>query len=65
MFVCDNTDPQLQAFVDSEEQGTQIMALVKVMNDLLNAEEKLDKIKQLNMKDNLVAEAKLPQYIQD
>ena len=33
------------------------MALVTVMNDLLTAEEKLDEVMQLNMKNNLVAEA--------
>ena len=58
--VCDNTaDSQLQAFADTEEDNAQIMALVKVMNDLLTAEEKLDEVKKLNMKSNLVAEAEL------
>ena len=59
MGVCDNTDLQLQAFADNEEQDAQIMVLVKLMNDLLNAEEKLDNAKQLNMKGDLVAEAEL------
>ena len=58
--VCDNTaDSQLQAFADSEEENANIMALVKVMNDLLTAEEKLNEVKQLNMKGNLIAEAEL------
>ena len=59
--VCDktNTNPQLQEFADNEEQNANIMALVKVMNDLLTAEEKLDEVKQLNMKGNLIAEAEL------
>ena len=58
--VCDNTaDSQLQAFADNEEENAKIMALVNVMNDLLTAEEKLDQVKQLNMKGSLVAEAEL------
>ena len=59
MVVCDNTDSQLQAFADIEEQNVKIMALVRVMSDLLAAEEKLNEVKQLNMKGNLVAEAEL------
>lgn len=61
MVVCDNTDSQLQAFAaNTEEQNAQIMGLVRVMGDLLAAEEKLKEVKQLNiMKSNLVAEAEL------
>ena len=57
--ICNNmnTDPQLQEFANVEEQDAQVMALVTVMNDLLTAEEKLDEVMQLNMKNNLVAEA--------
>lgn len=56
--VCDNTtDSQLQAFADNEERDDQIIALVKVMNDLLAAEEKLNEVKRLNMKGNLIAKA--------
>ena len=58
--VCDNTaDSQLQAFASNEERDAQIMALVKVMNNLLAAEEKLNEVKQLNMKSNLIAEMEL------
>ena len=60
--VCDktNTIPQLQEFADNEEQNANIMALVRVMNDLLTAEETLDEVKQqLNMKSSLIAEAEL------
>ena len=35
------------------------MALVKVMNDLLAAEEKLNDVKQLELRNNLVAKAEL------
>ena len=55
--VCNNTDSQLQHFANSGERDANIMALVKVMNDLLVAEKKLDEVKQLNMKGNLVAKA--------
>ena len=58
--VCDNTaDSQLQAFANIEEENAEVMALVNVMNDLLTAEEKLDEVKQLNMKSTLIAEAEL------
>ena len=58
--VCDNTaDSQLQAFTNNEERDAKIMALVKVMNDLLTAEEKLNEVKRLNMKGNLIAEVEL------
>ena len=40
MVVCDNTDSQLQAFANTEEQDANIMALVGVMGDLLAAEDK-------------------------
>ena len=60
MVVCKNTaDSQPQAFANDEEQDAKIMALVKIMNDLLVAEEKLDEVKQLKMQNNLVAEAEL------
>ena len=58
--VCDNSaDSQLQAFANIEEDNAEVMALVKVMNDLLTAEEKLNEVKQLNMKDSLTAEVEL------
>ena len=58
--VCDNTaDSQLQAFANIEEENAEVMALVNIMNDLLTAEEKLDEVKQLNMKSTLLAEAEL------
>ena len=59
MVVCDNTDSQLQVFADIEEQNVKVMALVRVMSDLLAAEEKLNEVKQVNMKGSLVAEAEL------
>ena len=61
--VCDNTDSQLQFFASNGEKDANIMALVKVMNDLLAAEEELDEVKQLNMKGNLVAEAELFDWV--
>ena len=57
--VCDNTNSQLQAYENTEERDAKIMALVEVMNDLLSAEEQFDKVKQLNMRDNRVAEIEL------
>ena len=59
LAICNKTttDPQLQEFADIEEQNAQVMALVRVLNDLLTAEEKLDEVMQLKMKSNLVAEA--------
>ena len=57
--VCDNTDSQLQAYANNEERDAKIMALVEVMNDLLTAEKQLDKVTQLNMQDNRVAEIEL------
>ena len=61
LAICNKTttDPQLQEFADIEEQNAQVMALVRVLNDLLTAEEKLDEVMQLKMKSNLVAEAEL------
>ena len=54
MVVCKNTaDSQPQAFANDEEQDAKIMALVKIMNNLLVAEEKLDEVKQLKMQNNL------------
>ena len=51
MVVCKNTaDSQPQAFANDEEQDAKILALVKIMNDLLVAEEKLDEDKQLKMR---------------
>ena len=61
--VCDNTDSQLQAFANNEERDADIMGLVRVMNDLLTADEKLDEVKQLKMKGNLIAEAELFDWV--
>ena len=61
--VCDNTDSQLQAFANNEERDANIMGLVRVMNDLLTADEKLDEVKQLKMKGNLIAEAELFDWV--
>ena len=64
LAVCDNTDSaQLQGFANNEERDASIMALVKVMDNVLAAEEKLDEIKRLNMKGNLVAEAELFDWV--
>ena len=57
-IVCDKL-AQLQQYTDSsEEKDAKIMALVNIMGDLLTAKE-MDKFKQLNMKDNCIAEAEL------
>ena len=57
-IVCDEL-AQLQQYTDSsEEKDAKIMALVNIMGDLLTAKE-MDKFKQLNMKDNCIAEAEL------
>lgn len=64
LAVCDNTDSaQLQGFANNEERDASIMALVKVMDNVLAAEKKLDEIKRLNMKGNLVAEAELFDWV--
>ena len=61
MVICGNTesDTQLQAFADTEVQDAKVMALIRVMSDFLAAEEKLNVVKQLNMKGNHYAEAEL------
>lgn len=59
--ICD-PDSQLQEY---EERDAKIMALVKVMSDMLAAQENLSQAKKLNMKDNLVAEAELFDSISD
>lgn len=57
-IVCDEL-AQLQQYTDSsEDKDAKIMALVNVMGDFLTAKE-MDKFKQLNMKDNRIAEAEL------
>ena len=56
--VCDELT-QLQEYTDNEEKEAKIMALVKVMDDLLDAKETNKIKKQLNRKDNRVAEAEL------
>ena len=57
-IVCDKL-AQLQQYTDSsEDKDAKIMALVNVMGDFLTAKE-MDKFKQLNMKDNRIAEAEL------
>ena len=62
--VCDNTDSaQLQGLANNEERDANIMALVKVMDNVLAAEEKLDEIKRLSMKGNLVAKAELFDWV--
>ena len=62
--VCDNTDSvQLQGLANDEERDANIMALVKVMDNVLAAEEKLDEIKRLNMKGNLVAKAEFFDWV--
>lgn len=61
--VCDNTDSQLRAFANNEERDANIMGLVRVINDLLTADEKLDEVKQLKMKGNLIAEAELFDWV--
>ena len=64
LAVCDNTDSaQLQGLANNEERDANIMALVKVMDNVLAAEEKLDEIKQLSMKGNLVAKAELFDWV--
>jgi hypothetical protein len=64
LVVCDNTDSaQLQVFANNEERDANVMALVKVMHSVLAAEEKLDEIKQLSMKGNLVAETELFDWV--
>ena len=62
--VCDR-NTQLQEYADNEEIDAQIMALVKVMNDLLAAQEKVNKVKKLNTKDNRIAEAELFDSVSD
>ena len=56
---------QLQEYTDNEERDAQIMAIIKVMDDILAVKEKLNKVKQLNMimKGNRVAEAELLDWV--
>lgn len=61
--VCDNTVSQLQGFAGREERDANVMALVHVMSDVLGAEERLDEVKQLNVKGNLVAQAELFDWV--
>ena len=55
-LVCDPAS-QLQEYTSNEEKDAKIMALVKVMSDMLAAQETLSKVKELNMKGNIVTEA--------
>lgn len=59
--VCD-PDSQLQEYAGNEERDAKIMALVKVMSNMLAAQEKL---KKLNVEDNLVAKTELFDSISD
>lgn len=62
--VCDKLT-QLQEYTDNKQKGAKIMALVKVMDDLLDVKE-TNKIKQqLNMINNHVAEAELFDWAKD
>ena len=65
-LVCRSDEAsQLQDYTDNEERDVQIMAIIKVMDDILAVKEKLNKVKQLNviMKDNRVAEAELFDWV--
>ena len=62
--VCDST-AWLQEYAGSEEKDAKIMALVKVMSDMLTAQEKLSEAKKLNMEDNLVVKAELFDLVSD
>ena len=62
--VCDSTS-WLQEYAGSEERDAKIMALVKVMSDMLTAQVKLGEAKKLNMEDNLVAKAELFDLVSD
>lgn len=56
--VCAST-LQLQEYAGNEKRDAKIMALIKVMSDMLAAQEMLSKAKKLNMEENLVAKAEL------
>ena len=62
--VCDSTS-WLQEYAGSEEKEVKIMALVKVMSDMLTAQEKLSEAKKLNMENNLVAKTELFDLVSD
>ena len=62
-IVCDEVT-RLQDYTDIEERDAKIMALVKIMDDLLDAKE-TNKFQQHSMKDNRVAEAELFDWAKD
>ena len=61
--VCDSQDSQLQENANNEERNAKIMALVEAMDGLLEVEGKLDGVKRINMRSNLIAEAELFDWV--